>query len=188
MGAISGTSRKKLYQELDLEHFRLWLWRMKFFKSEHPQYFFHLIPATFSSHTSSNLHSIPIFNIKQFFFKNSVFLSTISEWNKLHSGLCNSESLSTFRKNILWFIRPAPNSVNGCCNVKGIQLFTWIWFGLSHLREHKFKYNFQDLINPVCNCGHYIEPTIHFLLHYPLFINERSTFFSILSSLIIAVC
>ena len=101
MGAISGTSRKKLYQELDLEHFRLWLWRMKFFKSEHPQYFFHLIPATFSSHTSSNLHSIPIFNIKQFFFKNSVFLSTISEWNKLHSGLCNSESLSTFRKNIL---------------------------------------------------------------------------------------
>ena len=54
--------------------------------------------------------------------------------------------------------------------------------GLSHLREHKFKHNFQDSINPLCNCGHDIESATRFLLHCPLFFNERSTFFSTLSS------
>ena len=54
---------------------------------------------------------------------------------------------------------------------------------MSHLREHKFKYNFQDSINPLCNCGHDNESTTHYLLHCPLFVNERSTFFSTLSSL-----
>ena len=54
---------------------------------------------------------------------------------------------------------------------------------LSHLREHKFKDNFQGSSNPFCNCGHNIESTTHFLLHWPLFANERSTFFSTLSSL-----
>ena len=55
--------------------------------------------------------------------------------------------------------------------------------GMSHLREHKFKHDFQYLINPLCNCGHDIEYTNHFFLHYPLFINERSTFFSTLNNL-----
>ena len=54
--------------------------------------------------------------------------------------------------------------------------------GLSYLREHKFKHNLQDSINPLCNYGRGIESTT-LLLHCPLFVNERSTFFSTLSSL-----
>ena len=46
--------------------------------------------------------------------------------------------------------------------------------GLSHLREHKFKHSFLDLLNPICNCGLDIEITCHFLLHCPNFINERT--------------
>ena len=51
---------------------------------------------------------------------------------------------------------------------------------MSHLGEHKFKHDFQDSINPLYNCGHDIEFTTHFRLHCPLFVNERSTFFSTL--------
>ena len=72
---------------------------------------------------------------------------------------------------------PAPN----CHNPKGVKLITLQRLGLSLLREHTFKHNFQDSINPFCNCGHDIESTIHFFLHCLL--NERSTFFSTLSSL-----
>ena len=136
-----------------------------------------------SSHTSTNVHSIPIFNVKHSFFKNSFFPSTISEWNKLDPGIRNSESLTIFRKNILHFIRPTPNSICNCHNPKGVKLITRLRLGLSHLRERKFKHNFQDSINPLCNYGHDIESTTHYLLHYTLFANERSTFFNTLSSL-----
>ena len=78
-GAIRGTSREKLYQELGLEPLRhrrcyrkLCLF-YKVFKNEYPQYLFHLIPVRHLSHTSRNVHNIPIFNVKQFFQK--LFLS-----------------------------------------------------------------------------------------------------------------
>ena len=47
--------------------------------------------------------------------------------------------------------------------------------GLSHLREHKFKHNFQDTLNPICNCGEDIETTSHYLLHCPDYLQERMT-------------
>ena len=103
--------------------------------------------------------------------------------NKLDPGIRNSESLSIFRKNILHFIRPSLNSIYNCHNLKGVKLITRLRVGLSHLGEHKLKHNFQDSINPLCNYAHDIESTTHFLLHCPLFVNERSTFFSTLSSL-----
>ena len=79
-----------------------------------------------------------------------------------------------FRKNIPHFIRPPPNSIYNCHNSKGVKLITRLRLGLSHLREHKFN---------LCNCGHDIESATHFLFHCPSFVNERSTFFSTLSSL-----
>ena len=136
-----------------------------------------------SSCTSMNAHNIPIFNVKQSFFKNSFFSFTISEWNKLDSDIPNFESSSVFRKNILHFIRPVLNYIYNCNNPEGVKLITRLQLGLSHLREHKFKHDFQDSINPLCNCGHDIEFTTHFLLHCLLFVNERSTFFSTLISL-----
>ena len=36
---------------------------------------------------------------------------------------------------------------------KKIKCLTQLRFGLSHLREHKFKHNFWDPFNPVCNYG-----------------------------------
>ena len=70
--------------------------------------------------------------------------STVLEWNKLDLNICNSESLTSFKGNILKIIRPSENSVFLYNNLKRIQLLTRLRPGLSHLREHKFKHNFQD--------------------------------------------
>ena len=62
-----------------------------------------------------------------------------------------------------------------CCNLKGIRLITRTRLELSHLRDHKFKYNFQNCLNPFCNCSSSIESTSHFLLHSPIFHDEGHT-------------
>ena len=82
---------------------------------------------------------------------------------ELDPTLRNSESFLTFQKHILEFIRPVVNSVYNCHNVKRIELIIQFRLYLSHLRGKKFKYDFQESLNPLCNCGHSIESTTHFL-------------------------
>ena len=116
-GAIRGSSREKLYQELGLESLKSRRWYRKlclFFKlkkNKHPSYLFDMIPKVLSTRTTRNYTNIPLFNIKHECFRNSFFPSTVTEWNKLDNNIRNSESVSTFNKQILKFIRPVPNSM-----------------------------------------------------------------------------
>ena len=107
------------------------------------------------------------------FFKKSFFPSTVIEWNKIEKNIRKSESFNIFKKSILKFIRPSQNRVYHCHNPIGIRLITRFRVGLSLLREHKFKHNFQDILNPICNCGKDIETTSHYLLHCPNCLHER---------------
>ena len=95
------------------------------------------------------------------------------EWNKLDLNIRNSESLTSFKRNVLKFIRLSKNSIFLCNNPKGIQLLIRLRLGSSHLRDHKFKHNFQDTVNPICNCGEDIETSCHYLLQCSLYTNER---------------
>ena len=95
------------------------------------------------------------------------------EWNKLDLNIRNFERFTRFKCNILKFIRPSENSVFLCNNPKGIQFLTRLRLGLSNLREHKFKYNFQDTINLICNCDENIETLCYYHLRYSLYISER---------------
>ena len=114
-----------------------------------------------------------IYLSKHNFFKNTFFPSTVFEWNKLDPSLQNSASYNVFKNSVLKFIRPSPNKSFQCHNPKGIKLVTRLRLGLSHLWEHKFKYNFQDTLNPPCSCGLDVETTSHYFLHCPLFHAER---------------
>ena len=89
----------------------------------------------------------------------------------------SSESLALFKKSILQFTRPTPNRTFNCHNPIGIKLITRLRLGLSHLRDHTFKHNFLECLNPICCCGKDIERTVHYLLHCPIFSYERSIFF-----------
>ena len=68
-------------------------------------------------------------------------------------------------------------------NPHGIKLLTRLRNRLSHLREHKFRHNFQDSLDPFCNCGRHIETTIHFFLHCSNYSNQRKTLFEKVSNI-----
>ena len=130
-------------------------------------------------YTFRNSDKIPYFKTKHYFFKNSFFPSVIIEWNKLDPNLWRCDNYNVFKNNIPKFIQPFPNSFFHYHNKPiGIKYITQIQLGPSHLREHKFKHSFQDTLNPICNCGNYVEPAIHFFLHCPLYSNERRPFLS----------
>ena len=111
-GAIRGTSREKICQELGLESLqsRRWYRKLamfyKIYKNKSPFYLFNLIPEKTSSYATRNVDCISLIKIKHNFFKNTFFPSAMIEWNKLDPA--KSEILSIFKSNILKFIRPTP--------------------------------------------------------------------------------
>ena len=84
--------------------------------------------------------------------------STIIEWNKLDQDIRNGKSYALFRKHLLSFI--------------GLKLLTSLRVGFSHLKEHKFRHNFVNPINPLCSCENFVESTTHFFLHCTHFSNQ----------------
>ena len=130
-----------------------------------------------------NVDCIPLIKIKHNFFKNTFFLSSIIELNKLDPTMRNAENFGIFKSNILKFIRPTPRSFFNCYNHKGIRLMTRLCLGLIRQREHKFNRNFQNCINPLCSCGMDIESTSHFFLLCPLIDDKRITLLSTLNKI-----
>ena len=101
--------------------------------------------------STRSTNNIPHFEVKHSFFKKPLFPSVIIDWNKLDPEIQNAPSLNVIKKNILKFIRPTANNIFGCYNLKDIMHLTRLRLGLSHLYEHKFKNNFQDTLNSLCN-------------------------------------
>ena len=114
-GAIRGSSREKLYQELSLESLQLRRWYRKlccFYKiynKQAPGYLTEIIPTRNEAYQTRHLANIPSLSFKHCFFKNIFFPSTILEWNKLDPSLRNSPSCNVLKNSILKFIRPFPN-------------------------------------------------------------------------------
>ena len=178
-GAIRGTSREKIYQELGLESVQPW--RKLAMKISNVLQ--NLKVLIFFSFNTEKKHFVmlremlivfPWLNLNNF-FKNNFFPSAVIEWSKLNPAIWNAESSGIFKSNILKFIRLTQEVFFNCYNHKGIRLMTWLGLGLSHLREHKFNHNFQNCINPLCSCGMDIESTSRFFLHCPLFDVKRIT-------------
>ena len=164
-GAIKGTSKEKLYQELGLRSLQKWRWYrklcyfLKIFEGQSPDYLSKVLRSIRKKYNTTNADHIPRFNTKNNCFWNSYFPSTSIEWNNLDINIRSSESYATFRKSILRFIRPSENQIFNFHNPNGIKLITRLRLGNSHLRGHKFRHHFQDTLNPLCSCGENIEST-----------------------------
>ena len=78
-GAIRGSSREKLYQELDFESLQQRRWYRKLssfckvFKNESLRYLFNIIPIRNPAYSTWNHINIPLFKTTHNFFKNSFF-------------------------------------------------------------------------------------------------------------------
>ena len=57
------------------------------------------------------------------------FPSTITEWNKLDLGICNSTSINIFKDRLLQFLKLLGNSVYKCHNPIGIKYLTRLRLG-----------------------------------------------------------
>ena len=92
-------------------------------------------------------------------------------------------SLEIFKKHLLNFIRPNSSNAFNINNPLGLKLLTRLRIGFSHLKEHKFKHNFRDSVDPLCSSGNDIESTVHFFLHCPNFTTQRQTLLNKLKSI-----
>ena len=106
-GAIRGTSKEKIYQELGLESLQIRRWYRKLclfykiYKNQSPSYLYNIIPTTNTHYTFRNSDKIPYFKTKHNFFKNSFFPLVIIEWNKLNPSLRRCDGYNVFKSNIL---------------------------------------------------------------------------------------
>ena len=132
----------------------------KISKSKSSQDLFKLIPEKTSSYVTRNADNIPFFNIRYNFYVNSLIPSTITEQNNLDRNLQNAENFGIFKNNIDKLIRPKTNSIFNCCNLGGIRLIKRLHQKLIHFRQHKFKYNFQNFVHPICS---YLRPTLSYI-------------------------
>ena len=108
----------------------------KILKNKSPRYLFDIIPTKLRVHNNRYCDNIPLLKIKHNYFRNSLFPSSIVEWNKLSREVRNSENIRIFKKRLLEFIRPSPNSIFDIYNPYGIKVLTRLLLGLIHLSEH----------------------------------------------------
>ena len=180
-GAIKGTSREKLYNELGIESLsdRRWHRRLtqffKIAKLNSPSYLKSLLPDKIMTLNPTRTDLYRSFFCHTDYFKNSFFPSTVLEWNKLSPEIRNSESVHIFKRKIKKGVSIDKCSIFNIHDPKGIKLLTRLRVGLSHLREHKFRHNFQNTLNPLCSCNLEPETTSHYLLRCSFYNNLRKS-------------
>ena len=110
------------------------------------------------------------------YFQNIFLPCVIREWNKHDPDKRSCLSYDSFRKAMLNFIRPSENNIFNIPDQVGIKLITRLRLGFSQLREHKFRHNFEDTLNPLCSCSIEAEATLYFFLRCQFFNDIREIF------------
>ena len=60
----------------------------------------------------------------------------------------------------------------------GFVSLTRLGAGFSHLREHKFRHGFLDIVDPISSCRtNALENNENYFLHWSNFTNQRTVFF-----------
>ena len=102
----------------------------------------------------------------------------------MDSRITNLPSTATFKRAILDFISLNPTPYLNTNRPSDLVFLTRLSVGFSHLREHKFRHNFLDIVDPICSCRtNAVENTEHYLLHCSNFTNQRTVLFDDLRNL-----
>ena len=111
---------------------------------------------------------------KSEYFKYSFIANVIYEWNQLNPDIHSSASYNLFRNTLLKFTRPAQRKTFNINDSVGVKLLTRLRLGFSHIREHKFRHDFRDILNPLCRCSIEAETTAHYFLRCHFYNTNRS--------------
>ena len=123
---------------------------------------------------SSLRNTIKAFATRRSTFRATFFPYCTKEWNQLNDDIKKIELIKKLKKTLIKIIRAKENTVFGDSDIYGVKLLTRLRLNFSHLNEHKFRHNFNDTINPMCNCGPATETTIHYLLRCQLYSVQRA--------------
>ena len=110
-GAIKGTSKEKLYNELGLEYLkgRRWVRGLclfhKIYSLKSPKYVYNLIPSVNRFCVTRNNTNVPSFDCRTEYFKSFFFPNVITEWSKPDINIKNMTSYTIFKNALLSFIR-----------------------------------------------------------------------------------
>ena len=146
-GAIRGTSREKIDQELGLESLksRRWYRRLscmfEIMKMEATNYLIKLLPKCEKTVRTRSNH-IPTYNCRTNCFKYSFFPFTLNDWLNLDADIRNSESISIFKSRLLSFIRPVQRNIYDIFDTQRLKFLT-------RVRLPSFSHHRIDLMNSV---------------------------------------
>ena len=144
----------------------------KVFSTGQPSYILDLLPPLRSSRRHVN--SFKLVSCKSGYLKNSFIPNVIYKWNKLDPDSCSSASYNLFHNTWLKFIRPLQGKTFNINDSVGVKLLTRLRLGFSQIREHKFRYGFRGILNPLCPCSTEAETTAHYFLRCFFYNANRS--------------
>ena len=180
-GAWQGSSRLKLYEELGWETLsdrrmsRRILQTHKIIDKKTPSYLHDKLPPNRRPFLFSVFHEIKCRTNR---YSSSFFPDAISSWNNIVTHFENFPSFEGLKDHIRSLIRPVAKSIFGLHDPTGLRYLFHLRVGLSPLRCHKTRHNFQDTPSDICRCNHGIEDTSHFLLSCPLYLTQRASLVS----------
>ena len=134
-----------------------------------------MIPQSNHQYNTRPVEDVTTFYCRTDVFKYSYFPHIILEWNKLDMQIRRSESFLSFENSLLNIDRPTAKPTYNLHNSIGLKYLTRLRLGLNYFKEHKFKQDFQDCVNPLCSCSLKIESLSDYFLHYHHFTNIRAT-------------
>ena len=81
--------------------------------------------------------------------------------------------------------RPSKKSLYDIYDQNGTKWIFQLRLGLSHLKNHKKSHNFIDTPDDTYNCKLQAETSGHYLLHCPIFIEQRRELFLTLNPILL---
>ena len=171
-GSWKGTSINKIYEELGWESLsdRRWFHRLvQFFKIPNgftPAYLKTPVPSPrnhlYGIRNENDLHSI---KCRTNSYLHSFYPHTVKIWNDIGPALRQAPSLIIIKSNTLKLIRPEKKKVFNIHDPKGMKRLFQLRVGLSPLKHHKKRHNFEDTLSDICPFEMSNETTEHFLIY-----------------------
>ena len=119
-----------------------------------PSYLISIVPSFVSSR---DIHSniIRQFKTNSLYFASSFLPYCINEWNNLSQKIREISTVSKFKQELLFFIRPKGNEVFQVFDPGGLKLLSRLRLNLSHLRVESI-YLITNFLIPLCPFVHVV--------------------------------
>ena len=105
-----------------------------------------------------DMHCLVLISCCWLLKKTLVITTNLTNPESASDDIKKIEVIKKFKKTLIRIIRTKENFVFGVSDIYGVKLFTRLRLNFSHL--NKFRHNFNDTINPMCNCGAATETTV----------------------------